>query len=113
MLQTIPPSRIRPRSETPRARSSAVARVTGWALLASGVLMAGVLHAADYRLQSATVDGGGQHSQGSRFAVEGTIGQPDSGRLAGSRFVVEGGFWPASAGGATPPDKLFANGFED
>lgn len=46
-----------------------------------------------------TIDGGGgTHSTGGNFAVGGTIGQPDAGRLSGSSFTLRGGFW--SGGGA-------------
>jgi hypothetical protein len=46
-----------------------------------------------------TIDGGGgTRSTGGTFALDGTIGQPDAGRLSGSSFVLSGGFW--GGGGA-------------
>jgi hypothetical protein len=41
-----------------------------------------------------TIDGGGStRSTGGAFALGGTIGQPDAGRLSGSYFTLSGGFW--------------------
>ncbi len=79
-------------------------------LLAVG--LGGFAAAGPLRLVSGTVDGGGGHSQGARFALEGSIGQPDAGRSEGQRFVLEGGFWPA--GPATSSSNLiFRDSFED
>ena len=47
-----------------------------------------------------SADGGGGTSIGGDFTLDGTIGQPDAGRLTGGDFVVEGGFIP---GVAVPP----------
>jgi len=70
--------------------------------------------ASPYRLIEGSADGGGGHSQGSRFAVEGTIGQSDAGDLAGQRFALEGGFWrPASPDAPNLPDSIFSTSFED
>ena len=56
--------------------------------------------AADFGLPWHTLDAGGgaSTSAGGRFALTGTIGQPDAGTLqdtvmAGARFTVHGGFW--------------------
>lgn len=46
-----------------------------------------------FELQWSTLDGGGGTSGGGRFALSGTIGQPDAGTLAGGPFKLEGGFW--------------------
>ena len=62
-------------------------------------------------LESGVVAGGGAHSSGARFAVEGTAGQPATARLAGTRFSVDGGFWQGAA--VALPDPIFSNGFED
>jgi hypothetical protein len=44
-----------------------------------------------------TVDGGGGLSTGSRFTIQGTIGQPDAGQpILGGGYSVRGGFWGAS-----------------
>jgi hypothetical protein len=67
--------------------------------------------AAPFRLHSSTIDGGGGHSQGARFAVEGTLGQPDVAQLAGARFGLDGGFWQPAA--IERADTIFSNGFED
>ncbi len=40
-----------------------------------------------------TIGGGGGTSRGGRFALSGTIGQPDAGTLSGGNFELEGGFW--------------------
>ena len=42
-----------------------------------------------------TVDGGGGISEGGGFTVQGTIGQPDAGAMAGGDYLLAGGFWPA------------------
>lgn len=48
-----------------------------------------------------TVDGGGGRSEGTRFGIEGTIGQPDAGGpMTGGRFALVGGFWAIQARGA-------------
>ena len=44
-----------------------------------------------------TVDGGGGESSGERWAVQGTVGQPDAGpALSGGAYEVVGGFWGGS-----------------
>ena len=68
--------------------------------------------AAPFRLISGTVDSGGTHSQGAHFAVEGTVGQPDADVAQGTRFRVDGGFWPTAAA-STTTDSLFRDSFED
>jgi len=64
---------------------------------------------AQYTLPEWTVDSGGGRSQGARFELAGTIGQPDASRvLRGTRFEVAGGLWAA-----IPPGAIFRDGFED
>jgi hypothetical protein len=75
-------------------------------------LICSATQAAPFRLISSTADAGGSHSQGTRFAVEGTGGQPDTGRLQGQRFTLQGGFWPTAAD-APNSDTLFRDSFED
>jgi hypothetical protein len=76
-------------------------------------LIAGASPASPFRLLSATVDGGGGHAEGARFALEGSIGQPDPGRSSSARFTVDGGFWPATPALPPPaPALVFRNGFE-
>ena len=49
-----------------------------------------------------TIDGGGGTSiGGDRFALSGTIGQPDAGKMSGGAYTLQGGFWPGTAA----PDK--------
>lgn len=43
-----------------------------------------------------TVDTGGGTSQGSSFALNGTIGQPDAGSLSGGSYTLKGGYWGGS-----------------
>ncbi len=54
----------------------------------------------DFDLSWYTIDGGGGESTGARFAVAGTIGQPDAGVMAGGDFSLSGGFRAAPAGSA-------------
>lgn len=84
-------------------------RLRSWLLLA---LLASVPANASFRLIDGSADGGGRHSQGSRFAVEGTAGQADTELLAGTRFRLYGGFWSDGQGSALP-DLLFQDSFED
>lgn len=52
-----------------------------------------------------TIDGGGgTRSLGGTFALGGTIGQPDAGRLSGSTFTLSGGFWAGGGGTVTAVD---------
>jgi len=37
--------------------------------------------------------GGGLQSTGGVYAVSGTIGQPDAGKLSGGHYTLDGGFW--------------------
>lgn len=83
------------------------------ALLAVLLVLSALADAAPFRLISGTVDSGGAHAQGSRFAVEGTVGQPDTGLSVGNRFRVDGGFWPTTTRSAPPADPIFRNSFED
>lgn len=49
--------------------------------------------AQDFALDWFTIDGGGGTSSGGTFALNGTIGQPDPGKLKGRSFTLLGGFW--------------------
>lgn len=53
----------------------------------------GLATSAQYAIDWHTIDGGGGASTGGVYAVSGTIGQPDAGRMSGGTFTVEGGFW--------------------
>ena len=48
-----------------------------------------------FSIDWSTIDGGGgtSTSAGGEFSVSGTIGQPDTSRLAGGPFSLQGGFW--------------------
>jgi hypothetical protein len=94
---------VRSTSQRRRMLARRLAMLAGVAMTAAS--------AGPFRLVEDTADGGGEHSQGVRFAVEGSIGQPDTTTLQGPRFEISGGFWrPAS----TPAsDTLFHNGFEN
>lgn len=71
------------------------------------VAIGGQAHAqtggTSYDLSWNTVDGGGGHSAGGRYTLDGTIGQPDAGVLAEAGapngYVLSGGFW---TGGEIP-----------
>ncbi|MFQ5494412.1 MAG: hypothetical protein ACE5EX_03430 [Phycisphaerae bacterium] len=55
----------------------------------------------DFVLVRQTIDGGGGRatSTGGNLALSGTIGQPDSGRIANGDYQLAGGFWiPIPAG---------------
>ena len=46
-----------------------------------------------------TIDGGGATSRGgNRFALSGTIGQPDTGSMEGQGYTLYGGFWGPTTG---------------
>jgi len=52
----------------------------------------------DFDLVWRTIDGGGGTSiGGERFALSGTIGQPDAGKMSGGVYALQGGFWPGTA----------------
>ncbi len=45
-----------------------------------------------------SVDNGGEFSGGSIYTLQGAIGQPDAGRMTGSTYTLNGGFWPGLVG---------------
>ncbi len=54
-----------------------------------------------------TVDGGGDmfsESPSGRFELNGTIGQPDAGKLSDTRFALDGGFWVCRASSPAQDD---------
>jgi hypothetical protein len=63
---------------------------------------AAAAQAQNFTLNWSTLDGGGGASTGGVFAVSGTIGQPDAGKMSGGNFAVEGGFWGVIAAIQTP-----------
>jgi hypothetical protein len=62
--------------------------------------------AQNYSIDWFTIDGGGGTSAGGAYAVSGTIGQPDAGRLSGGSYSVEGGFWGIISAVQTPGAPL-------
>ena len=48
---------------------------------------------AGFEIPWYTFDGGGGQSQGARFTVSGTIGQPDAGYASDGAYAAHGGFW--------------------
>lgn len=56
-------------------------------------LVCGAAQAQNYSLDWWTIDGGGGTSAGGVYSLSGTIGQPDTGRMTGGNYTLEGGFW--------------------
>src|SRR5438876_9327549 len=54
-----------------------------------------------YNIDWFTIDGGGGSSAGGVYAVSGTIGQPDAGKMSGGNFTLDGGFWGIIAANPT------------
>ncbi len=77
--------------------------------------MAGVVLAGQFDLSWHTTDGGGGSSAGGPYALSGTIGQHDAGKMSGGSFAVTGGFWavPASSGGCTRNPEWICDGDTD
>jgi len=58
-----------------------------------------------------TIDAGGGYLSAGNIVLQGTVGQPDAGRLTGGGIVLRSGFW---AGAMTAPgDAIFMDGFEN
>lgn len=73
-------------------------------------LTAGAVSA--YDLSWRTIDCGGGYSAAGDFEVEGAIGQPDAGVMAGGGFELVGGFWAgaASAAPGSCPEDIDGDG---
>lgn len=71
-------------------------------------LLPWTLPAQQYSIDWYSIDGGGGTSTGGVYQVSGTIGQPDAGRLTGSSFVLEGGFWGFVGAWQTPGAPLLS-----
>lgn len=65
-------------------------------------LLAPTLRSADFTIDWWTVDGGGGTSTNGAYALTGTIGQPDAGRMSGGSYSLTGGFWSVVAAVQTP-----------
>jgi hypothetical protein len=83
-------------------------------VVAGGVLTAfllivftGALAGGGFAISWWTVDSGGGLSEGGDFALQSTIGQPDTGTSAGGAYTVNGGFWNAPGPVNTPQDSLY------
>ena len=55
-----------------------------------------------YSIDWYTIDAGGGTSTGGAYTVNGTIGQPDAGKMSGGSFTLDGGFWGVIAAVQTP-----------
>lgn len=64
--------------------------------------------AQTYSIDWHTIDGGGGTSTGGMYAVSGTIGQPDAGRMSGGNYTLQGGFWGIIAAVQTPDAPLLS-----
>jgi hypothetical protein len=81
-------------------------------LQAAVILLCGAGPAsAQFTVSRFTIDGGGTtQSSGGVFAVGGTIGQSDAGRLCGGSFTLKGGFWIGGGVAVTAVGDAFADG---
>jgi hypothetical protein len=70
------------------------------ALLLLGAVTLASAQTREFDLGWHTIDGGaGESAAGDRFALSGTIGQPDTQRLSNGAYALYGGLWgPASQG---------------
>ena len=62
-------------------------------LLAAAAFASPPLMAQQYSIDWFTIDGGGGTSTGGVYTLSGTIGQPDAGRMTGTGYALDGGFW--------------------
>ncbi len=67
--------------------------------------------AQSYSIDRFTIAGGGGTSTGGTFALSGTSGQSEAGRMSDSRYTIEGGFWsfPDANSPAVAPITIFDN----
>lgn len=70
------------------------------------VLSFAILHAESYSIDWFTIDGGGGTRTGGVYSVSGTIGQPDSAKMSGGNYAIDGGFWGIVAAVQTPGAPL-------
>jgi len=76
-----------------------IALVSAGLLLAVSIALAAV---PMFDLSWWTVDGGSRmHMTGGAFSVSGTAGQPDTVKMTGGEYVLQGGFWVVGPPGAT------------
>ena len=62
-------------------------------LVAVAALLPVCARCQSYAIDWFTIDGGGGTSTGGVYSVSGTIGQPDAGRMTGTTYALDGGFW--------------------
>src|SRR5262245_55110267 len=74
------------------------------AVCAAGVLFVTTGHADNgpFDLSWATIAGGGGKSSGGQFALNGTVGQANTGTLTGGNYTLEAGFWSGITVEQTP-----------
>lgn len=84
--------------------SKTIARV-GLLLLLTLLLATVAVGAGGFNLDWWTIDGGGGRATGAAYTLDGTIGQPDAGVLAGGDYGLSGGFW--SDGGGLPAYDVY------
>src|SRR6266446_1457321 len=65
----------------------------GAVVCALWLLVPGTLSAQDFTVDWFAVAGGGGPSSGGNFELRATIGQPDTGEMAGGGFALLRGFW--------------------
>ncbi|HZQ47866.1 MAG TPA: hypothetical protein VFC07_12685 [Verrucomicrobiae bacterium] len=91
----------------------AMRRLVTFHMLLGGFLFGAVIlsQAQNYSLSWFTIAGGGGSSSGTAtngtaYAVSGTIGQSDAGVLSGGPYTVTGGFWGVIGSVQTPGSPL-------
>ena len=72
------------------------------------LLLTFTVQAQSYSIDWFTIDGGGGTSTGGVYAVSGTIGQPDAGKMSGGNYSIDGGFWGIVAAVQTPGAPLLS-----
>lgn len=72
---------------------------------------AGAVAAAGWTMTRHVIAGGGGHSQGGGYSLQGTIGQPAIGVSDATRERVWSGFWGPQAS-VPAGDDIFRDGFE-
>ena len=81
-----------------RASGSALLLLAGLIVLATALPLFAA-SGGPYDVSWDTLDGGGGTSSGGRYAVSGTVGQPDAGpAMSGGSYAVTGGFWSGFGG---------------
>jgi len=71
----------------------------------------------DYSISSHVIAGGGGTSSSGSYALSGTIGQHEAGKMSGGNFTLVGGFWACPASPSEPkcptPGDLNCDGVVD